>query len=80
MMNIHQCQKKAQEIGCHGAQFMGMFPAGPKVCRWIDAHFGFLTVDAEGLREGFFTVDQIDEAFPGLVCSEPYIATEESEA
>lgn len=69
-MNIYQCQRKAKDVGFDSAKFVAMFPAGPKECKWLDAYFGFFQV--EGI-EGFLSVNDIDEQFPDLHCSEPYV-------
>jgi len=65
-MNIYQCQKKAQDIGFDKVKFCALFPSGQKKCTWLDAYMGLVQVDADGLRDGFLTVDQIDEMFPSL--------------
>lgn len=71
-MNIHQCEAKAQQIGFDRARFIAVFPVGPVQCQWLDAYMGILKVDADGLRDGFLTTNQIDREFPDLVCSEPW--------
>jgi hypothetical protein len=76
MISIHQCQRKAEEIGYNSSRFLALFPAGPEVCRWLDAYVGLLIVDEDGMRDGFVTVSQLDDMFPNLVCSEPYLADE----
>lgn len=75
-MNIYQCQNKAKDIGFDKAKFLASFPAGVKQCRWVDAYFGFFQIDADGLRDGFVTVDQIDKAYPNLIVTEPYLDEE----
>jgi hypothetical protein len=74
-MNIYQCQKKAQDIGFDKAHFAAFFPSGLKKCTWLDAYMGFFKV--EGL-EGFLMVDSIDEMFPTLIVSEPFLEEEAS--
>lgn len=74
-MNIYQCQRMAKDIGFDSARFVALFPSGPAECKWLDAYFGFFEVDVEGMRGGFVTVDQIDEMFPDLVVSEPYVSS-----
>lgn len=66
-MNIYQCQNWAKKNGFDSAAFTAIFPAGEKRCQWVDAYFGFFTVD--GLGDGFITVETIDEMFPDLVCT-----------
>jgi hypothetical protein len=70
-MNIYQCMKKAQEIGFDSAKFTAIFPTGMKECKWLDAYMGILTI--EGIDDGFVTVCQIDDMFPDLFVSEPYV-------
>jgi len=72
-MNIYQCQKKAKDIGFDKAKFCALFPSGPKNCKWLDAYMGLIQVDTDGLRDRFLTVDQIDDMFPNLFVSEPFI-------
>lgn len=69
-MNIYQCAEKAKDIGYDCAKFVALFPSGPKQCYWLDAYFGFLNV--EGL-DGFVTLQQIDDLYPNLFCSEPFV-------
>lgn len=75
-MNLHQCEKMAQEIGFDKAKFVALFPAGPIVCQWLDAYMGILKIDKDGLREGFLFTPQLDEMFPNLYCSAPYVEDE----
>lgn len=72
-MNLYQCQEKAKDIGFDKAKFLAMFPAGPVECQWLDAYMGFIKIDADGLRDGFMMTKQIDEMFPDLVVTEPYV-------
>lgn len=67
-MNIHQAQRLAKNNDEH-LEFLADFPAGTFRCHWIDAYFGLLTIPGiENLKDGFLTVDQIDEMFPDLHC------------
>lgn len=72
-MNLYQCQEKAKDIGFDKAKFVAMFPAGPIECQWLDAYMGILKVNAEGLRDRFLMTDQIDQMFPHLEVTEPYV-------
>ena len=72
-MNIYQCEEKAKDIGFDKAKFVAFFPAGPKKCKWLDAYMGLLEVDADGLRGSFLTTKQVDQMFPELITSEPYV-------
>lgn len=72
-MNLYQCEAKAKDIGYDKAKFTAMFPCGPVQCQWVDAYMGLLTVDVDGLRDGFLMTKQIDERYPDLFCSEPYV-------
>jgi len=65
-MNLYQCEKYAQEHGFNSVEFIAHFPAGPKECKWLDAYFGFFTI--EGMNDGFVRTIQIDQMFPNLVC------------
>lgn len=65
-MSIHQCERLAKEDGFDRMKFTALFPAGPRVCTWLDAYFGMFQI--EGLGDGFVMVNQIDDAFPDLVC------------
>ena len=75
-MNIFQCQHKAEDIGFDKAKFVALFPCGPVVCQWLDAYMGLFKADMEGLRDGFLMVNDIDEQFPNLICSDPYVEEE----
>jgi hypothetical protein len=72
-MNIFECERKAQEIGFDRAKFIAVFPCGPVECRWGDAYMGVVFINKEGLRDGFIMTRDIDKAYPGLECSEPYL-------
>lgn len=74
-MNLYQCEKKAQDIGFDKAKFVALFPSGPIECKWIDAYFGLFSINVDGLRDSFVTTRQIDEMFPSLECSEPYLSS-----
>ena len=78
-MNLYQCQEKAKDIGFDKAKFVAMFPCGPVQCQWLDAYFGFLKVNIEGLRDGFISVKQIDQEYPDLFCSEPFVTDDDKE-
>ena len=65
-MNLYQCEKHAQENGFDSLEFIAHFPAGTKKCKWLDAYFGFFTI--EGFGDGFVTTKEIDKMFPTLVC------------
>jgi hypothetical protein len=66
-MNIYQAQRYAEENDkFQGGKFIAIFPAGPKVCTWLDAYFGMFTI--EGIEDGFVMVKQIDDAYPNLLC------------
>ena len=73
MMNLYQCEAKAQEIGFDKANFLAIFPRGPVNCRWIDAYMGLFEIDLDGMRGSFVTTKQIDELYPNLVCLEPWV-------
>ena len=72
-MNLRQCEVKAQEIGFDTAKFSAVFPCGEVKCQWLDAYMGLLKIDLDGMRDGFVTTGTIDNKYPELVCSEPYI-------
>lgn len=72
-MNLHQCEAKAREIGFDKAKFIAIFPCGPVACQWLDAYMGVFKADIDGLRDGFLMTGQIDEEYPDLYCSEPYV-------
>jgi hypothetical protein len=72
-MNLYQCQEKAKDVGFDKARFFAMFPAGPVECQWFDAYMGLFKVDVDGLRDGFLTVKQIDEQYPGLMVTKPFV-------
>lgn len=74
-MNLYQCEEKAKQIGFDKARFVAVFPCGPVQCQWLDAYFGLFKADVDGLREGFLTTKQIDELYPDLYCTEPYVDT-----
>ena len=65
-MNLYQAQRHAEENGFDSEKFIAFFPAGPKVCTWLDAYFGMFLIDGEG--DGFVMVRQIDELLPNLIC------------
>lgn len=67
-MNIHDCERQAREVGFDSAKFEADFPAGTMTCRWLDAYMGLLTVDIDGLRNGFLMVRDVDRMFPNLHC------------
>lgn len=67
-MDIFECQRQAQEIGHDTATFDAHFPAGVFPCKWMDAYFGLFTVNAPGMDDGFVSVRQMNEAFPGFEC------------
>lgn len=75
-MNIFQCENKAKDIGFDKAKFVALFPCGPVECQWIDAYFGFFKADVDGLRDGFLTTQHIDQEYPNLYCSEPFVEHE----
>jgi len=72
-MNIYQCKAKAQEIGYNEAQFIALFPCGPVNCQWLDAYMGMFKADMDGLRDGFLMTGQINDLYPDLFCSDPYV-------
>jgi len=72
-VNLYQCENKAKEIGFDKAKFVAFFPCGPVNCQWLDAYMGLFKVDADGLRDGFVMTKQIDDEYPDLVCTEPYV-------
>ncbi len=65
-MNLYQCEKYAQKNGFDSVEFIAIFPAGPKKCRWLDAYFGMFQID--GVGDGFVMTKDIDQMFPDLVC------------
>lgn len=65
-MNLYQAQRHAEKNGHDSEEFTAFFPAGPKMCKWLDAYFGMFTI--EGLDGGFVMVRQIDAEYPDLVC------------
>ena len=73
MINIFQCEERAKDIGFDKAKFVAFFPSGAKECQWLDAYMGLFKIDADGLRDGFVMVRDIDKMFPNLVCTEPYV-------
>lgn len=75
-MNLYQCQNKAKKIGFDKAKFTAVFPRGIVECQWLDAYMGLLKIDVDGLRDGFVMASQIDEEYPDLYCSEPYVDNE----
>ena len=72
-MNLYQCEAKAKDIGFDTARFVAMFPCGAIPCIWVDAYMGLFKADVDGLRDGFLTTRQIDDEYPDLFCSEPYV-------
>jgi len=74
-MNLHQCQKKAEEIGFDNAKFWAEFPAGLVECQWLDAYMGVFKINFDGLRDGFLMVKEIDDRFPDLECSELWVTS-----
>ena len=70
-MNLYQCQEKAKDVSYNNSEFYAMFPSNLVRCEWLDAYMGLLKIDADGLRDSFVTVKQIDEKYPDLICSEP---------
>ena len=73
-MNIYQCEEKAKEIGFNKAKFLAFFPARIAQCHWVDAYFGFFTIDD---IDGMVRAKDIDAEFPDLVVSDPYVAVED---
>jgi hypothetical protein len=73
-MNLYQCQEKAKDIGYDKAQFFAEFPNGTFLCTWKDAYFGFFKIENAGMDDSFVMTKQIDEMFPNLVCTEPFIS------
>jgi len=69
-MNIYQCQEKAKNLGFDKAKFIAHFPAGPVECQWLGAYFGIFKIDK---IDGVLRVNKIDEYFPDLVVTEPYL-------
>ena len=69
-MNLYQCENKAKDIGYDKAKFIALFPKGLVECQWADAYFGIFKI--EGMK-GHVTTRQIDNEFPDLVCTEPYV-------
>lgn len=67
-MDIYRCQREAQKSGFDSTTFKADFPAGTFDCKWLDAYMGFVRVDADGVRDGFMTVEQLDSMFPDLDC------------
>lgn len=63
--DIYKCERLAERFGYGRLRFVALFPAGPKVCTWLDAHMGIIQI--EGM-DGFVMTRDLDEAFPGLVC------------
>lgn len=63
-MNIYECKAKAENEGFDSMEFIGLFPAGPMNCKWLDAYMGLFLVDHEQLKGGFITVSD----FPDLEC------------
>lgn len=63
--NWYRFENYAKDNGFDSLEFMCVFPAGPKKCRWLDAYMGLVQVD--GL-EGFMTTRQLDENFPDAMC------------
>jgi len=74
-MNLYQCENKAKEVGYDSMEFMALFPAGPKKCKWLDAYMGLFQIDG---IEGFVTTKQIDKQIPDLVCV-PLLVEDERE-
>lgn len=72
-MNLRQCEKMAKDIGFDKAKFTAIFPIGVIECQWIDAYMGLFKIDFDGLRDGFVTTDQIDNEYPNLICTTPYV-------
>ncbi len=64
-MNIYQCERLAKERGFDSMKFTAFFPAGPKVCTWLDAYFGIFQIDG---TDGFVMAREVDERFPDLQC------------
>jgi hypothetical protein len=73
-VDIHECERKAQELGFDKCVFNADFPNGTRKCRWLDAHMGLIGI--EGL-EGFIMSNDIDGMFPGLECTDLRLLTDE---
>jgi hypothetical protein len=65
-MNLYQAQRHAEDNGYDSEKFIAFFPAGTKVCKWIDAYFGMFNI--EGTGDGFVMVRDVDDMCPNLVC------------
>lgn len=65
-MNLYQCENYAKTNGFDSVEFIALFPAGPKKCRWLDAYFGMFQID--GVGDGFVMTRDIDKMFPDLEC------------
>lgn len=65
ILNIFQCEEEAKDEGFDSLKFIAIFPAGPKVCTWLDAYMGIFKV--EGM-EGSLMTRMIDKQFPKLEC------------
>ena len=66
-MTIHECERKAQIEGFDRCLFTAGFPAGPRLCRWLDAYLGGYLV--EGLS-GVVNTGLTEQMFPGLECTD----------
>lgn len=84
IIGIHACEAHAkQNDGYDSMKFTAVFPAGPRVCQWLDAYMGLLTI--EGVTGGGFLMTRdVADQFPNLLCiphdmregSEPKAETE----
>lgn len=72
-MTLHQCQNKAKDIGFNSSVFEASFPAGKYTCAWVDAYFGFFSIDVPG-RDGIVTVTEVGRDFPHLECENLRVA------
>ena len=66
-MNLHECERKAQEEGYNTATFdLVNTQTGSRLsCKWLDAYFGMFVPDGQ---TGFTMVRDVEEMGLPLTC------------
>ena len=64
-MDIHECQKAAQNHKNFNLEFWINVPAGRTKCRWIDSFFGLIGIER---IEGFVSINQLEQIDPNINC------------
>lgn len=68
IVGIYECNEIAKERGFDKMEFTGLLPAGGRKCKWIDAYFGFLSVEGVNDDNTFSTVKDLASAFGDFPC------------